>query len=127
MKYNSFKIQAEADTKAEQKKVADGEKAITDAKARLVTDLAESKANYLKTQKSYNTAYGKLQIAIRKGTKGEAVGALKDAADKLRNELKDKRSHWDKFADAKNGADAEAAEEVAKKKRAGEDDVAKKA
>lgn len=50
---------------------------------------------------------------------------MKEAADKLRGEMKDKRSHWDKFADAKNAADAEAAEEVERKKRAGADDAAK--
>lgn len=83
----------------------------------MVTDLNESKKNYLSTQKSYNTEFGKLQMAIRKGEKPEAIAKLKEAADGLRDAMKDKRSHWDKFADAKNAADAEAAEDIERKKR----------
>lgn len=93
----------------------------------MVSDLAESKKNYLATQKSYNAAFGKLQLAIRKGGVAAIIAPLKEAADKLRNEMKDKRSHWDRYADAKNGADAEASEEVERVKRAGADDIAKKA
>jgi len=119
--------QAAADAKAEGVKKAAGLKAIGDAKKALVTDLAESKKNYLSTAKSYNVAFGKLQVAIRKGGTAADVDGLKKTADKLRAEMKDKRSHWDKFADAKNTVDAEAAEEVERKKRAGADVNAKKA
>lgn len=66
VKYNTFKVQALANQKAEQAKVAAGVKAVADAKLAMVTDLAESKKNYLATQKSYNVEFGKLQMAIRK-------------------------------------------------------------
>lgn len=127
VKYNNFKRQAEANAKVEDAKKAAAAKKIEDAKKAMVTDLAESKKNYLATQKQYNETFGKLQLAIKKKEKPEAVKALREAADKLRGEMKDKRSHWDKFADAKNAADASAAEEVEQKKRAGADEAAKQA